>query len=213
MKFHIKPKESRPNPKVIFPNALSIIEYAFSIDDTDYFQYQDFNNTPMDRAFNALCFFNELDMKCDRDFLKAHCTAVDNLINDTKSIKLTEIVKLNLQIKERLDLLFEPDIAYKLCGVVFFDETENPNRYEHKKGIEKANVFRQVPISDFFLSQPINRFVPLTHLSISDFQTSCEVIMKITRKQLEYISTMLSEDNKNSEWYNQLVSHLPGALV
>ncbi len=211
--FYILPKESQPNPKEIFKNALAIIEYAFSIGSENYFQFQDFNNTPMDRAFNALTHFTELDMRCDRDFLTAHTVAVDNMINNPKAIKLTEILKLNLQLKERLELLFEPDIAYKLCSVVFFDETENPHRYEYKKALEKAQLFRTVPISDFFLSQPINRFVPLTHLSINDFQTSCEVIMKITRKQLENISMMLSGADKSSEWYRRLVSHLPEELV
>lgn len=207
-KFHIKPKEEQKNPKEIFPNALSIIDYAFSIDDKDFYAFQDFNNTPMDRAFNALTHFNELDMRCDRDFLIAHTKAVDNMINDTKAIKLTEIVKLNLQLKERLEFLFEPDVAYKLCSVVFFDETENPHRYEYKKSFSKSQLFRTAPISDFFLSKPIGRFVPLTNLSINDFQGYCEVIMKMTRKQLESISTMLSEADKSNDWYKRLESHL-----
>lgn len=211
--FHILPKESQPNAKEVFKNALSIIEYSFSINNENFFSFLDFNATPMDRAFNALTHFNEMDMRCDRDFLTAHATAVDNLINDTKAIKLTEIVKLNLQLKERLEFLFEPDIAYKLCSVVFFDETENPHRYEYKKALSKAQLFRTTPISDFFLSKPIGRFVPLTNLSINDFQPYCEVIMKATRKQLENISTMLSAQDKNKEWYKRLESHLQEALA
>jgi hypothetical protein len=202
--FHIKAAEDRPIPKDIFPNAISIIEYSFSIGNNDYFAFSDFNQTPMDRAFNALSFFTELDMRCTREYLQAHCTAVDNMINDTKSIKLTEIVKLNMQLKERLDFLFEPEIAYKLCSVVFFDETENPNRYEYKKGLEKARLFREVPISDFFLSKPIGRFVPATILSTNDFQESCEVLTKITKKHLSNISTMLSESDKKNDWFKRL---------
>ncbi len=212
-RFHILPTEAQPNPKEVFPNAISIVDYSFSIGQHNFFCFSDFNSTPMDRAFHALTHFNELDMRCDRDFLTAHSTAVTNLINDIKSIKLTEIVKLNLQLQERLEFLFEPDIAYKLCSVVFFDQTENPHRYEYKKALEKAKLFREVPIDDFFLSKPIGRFVNLTSLSISDFQPYCEVIMKMTRKQLDFISTMLSEQDKNKEWYKRLGLHLPEELV
>lgn len=211
--FHIKPKEEQKNPKDIFPNALSIISYAFSLNDRDYYNFDDFNSTPMDRAFNALAFFNELDMRCTREFLQAHCQAVDNMINDTKAIKLTEIVKLNMQLKERLDFLFEPEIAYKLCGVVFFDETENPNRYEYKKGLEKTKLFREIPISDFFLSKPIGRYVPLTRLSINDLPEYFETVTKITKKQLDTIFTTLSEQDRNNEWYKLLESLSPKDLA
>lgn len=212
-KFHILPESERKNPKEVFPNALSIIEYAFNIENIQYFQFQDFNQTPMNRAFNALSFFNELDRRCTREFLQAHCAAVDNLINDTKAIKLTEIVKLNLQLKERLDFLFEPDIAYKLCSVVFFDSTENPHRYEYKKGLEKAAIFRDCPIEDFFLSQPISRFVPPMILSTNDFQTSCEVLTKITKQQLANISTMLSDQQMKTDWYKHLSLVYPQELT
>ena len=107
---------------------------AFKLDGVQYYQFKDINNTMSGRAFAALDFYNELDMKCNRDYLLQHTEAVDALLSDPKKINVGELYNLNKQIKERLEFILVPDIVYKLASVVYFDESEAPYDYDYQYG-------------------------------------------------------------------------------
>ena len=80
--------------------------------------------------------YNELSMRCSHEYLLAHTTAVDNILNDKKNIKITELARLNMFLKERLELIVEGEIIMKLASVVFFDENEKPYEYNYKYNLE-----------------------------------------------------------------------------
>lgn len=195
--------DNRPT-KEIFPNSRDIINYAFTIDGIDYFEFSDFNSVPCIRGFNALSFYEELKMRCTREYLLAFSTAFDDVLNNQNGIKMTDLFKLNVQLKERLELLHEPDIAYKLCSVVFFDATENPYNFDFKHAIIKSQKFKKAPLEQFFFAKPITRLIPYISSWGSDLATYCQMVTEIKKKHIEDISTMLSEANKNSEWFNLL---------
>lgn len=204
--------DNRPT-KEIFPNAVGIIEYAFTLKGVDYFQFSDYNSMANDRAFNALAFYKELSMSCSRDYLLSFSKALDDILNNPKQVLITEIVRLNLQLKERLDLLFEPDIAYKLCSVVFFDASENPNRFEFKHALKKAKIFKEAPIADFFLARPVVQLLPFISSLSKDFLQYCQIVNAINQKHIDSISTMLSEESKREEFYKRLLSQRPKDLA
>ena len=206
------PIDNRPI-KEIFKDARHVIDYAFTLGGVDYYQFNDFNSVPCERGFAALEFFTELDQRCTRDYLKSFCKAGLDEINNTKGIRLTEIVKLFFQLQERLDMIIEPKIAFKLCGVVFFDATENPYRFEYKKCIEKAELFEKGDMNAFFLSQPITKLIPYTSSLGSDLREYCQTVNAITREHVKHISTMLSELNKNSELFRSVMSQSTKDLV
>ena len=206
-KCFTKDKKDQKDPKTVFPTARDIIKYAFSIDDNDYYEFDDFNNIPCERGFNCLAFYNELQMRCTRDYIMAFSAALDNTLN-SKSIKLTDVFELNQQLKERLEFLHEDEIAYKLCSVVFFDGSENPYRYDFKHGLEKANLFKTAPMMDFFFQKPIVKLMPYISSWSSDLQEYCQMTNQITKKQIQDISKMLSETDKNKEYYKSLKSLL-----
>jgi hypothetical protein len=210
-KFSTTRRSEKPI-KEIFPNALGIINYAFTLNDTDYYEWADINSIPCERGFQALSFYNELSMRCTRDFLKAHCQAVQDVINDNTGIKITKLAKLNMVMEERLQLLHEPEIAAKLLSVVFFDETENPHRFDYGHSARKAKIFLNVQLDaemfDFFLSQPIVKWIPYLSSFTADFPQYCQTMIAITEEHLKNISTMLSEVNKNSESFSWLMSQM-----
>lgn len=199
--------------KEIFPNARDIIKYAFTLNGVDYFAFDDFNNVPCERGFHALNFYNELSMRCTREFLVAHTTAIDNILNDNNGIKVTELVKLNTQLKERLEFIVEIEIAYKLCSVVFFTADENPYRFDYKYSLKKADEFRKSKLDDFFLQQPITTLLPSIDSSIQDLPTYLNTLTKINSHHLESISTKLSVADKNKEWFHTLMSPLQQEAV
>lgn len=201
----MEPRKNLSPIKKIFPEARHVIDYAFTLGGVDYFEFNDFNSVPCERGFAALEFFTELDQRCTRDYLKSFAQAGIDEINNTKGIRLTEIVKLFFQLQERLEMIIEPKIAYKLCGVVFFDATENPYRFEHKKCIEKADKFELEGVADFFLSQPITKLIPYTSSLGNDLMEYCQTVNEVTREHTKHISMMLSETSKNSESFKSLM--------
>lgn len=209
MKCFVKDPSLRRNPKEVFPNSRDIIVYAFSIDDgvetTDYYEFGDFNNVPCERGFQCLAFYNELAMRCTREYLLAFSAALDNTLNSPK-IKLTDVFTLNQQLKERLEMLHENEIAYKLCSVVFFDGQENPYRFDYKHSIEKADRFRKAPIDQFFFLKPVTQVLPYLATWSEDLREYCELTTRMTESHIRSISTMLSEADKSKEYYRLLES-------
>src|SRR6185369_9725105 len=79
------------------------IESAFVCGGTEYFWFPELFTMPVDRALDALPFYEELRMRCDREFLTAHCTAVESILSDPKKINIGKLAQLNIQLKERLE--------------------------------------------------------------------------------------------------------------
>jgi hypothetical protein len=209
-KLRVLKKEEQPNPKTVFPNAHHEIVYEFTIGDENYFSFHDFNDVPCERGFHILTFYNEMQQKCTREYLLAFSTALENILNSPK-IKITDIMTLNMQLKERLEFITEPMIALKLCTVYFFTENENPYMFNYKKSAEKAEAFKNCGDA-FFLTiskKPIARLIPYISTLANDSSTFWEITNMMTEKHLETISTMLSEADKSKEFYKLLELQKP----
>jgi hypothetical protein len=189
------------NPKDYFPNSKYVIVYAFSIAERHYFRFDDPLNTPYDRALKCLVYYKELDMNCDRGFIKAHTEAFDNafLKNKIDINTLLELKQLNDQLKQRLALPKEPDLMYKLASVIFFDQNENPTVYEFKYGENKIKAWKKnTSLTDFFLSKPLRELIPyLEHAGINLEQFS-RMIEKESAQHSKNISAMLSGEQKTA---------------
>lgn len=196
-----------PQRTNIFPVKLDHrVEFAFEADGIKYFEFSDANNIPCERAFSAIALYEELNMRCTREYLQAHAQAVEDAINDRGGISITNLAKLNQQLKERLDLIFEPELVYKLASVIYFDETENPYKYDFKYGIEKVARWKKQNIADFFLSLPIKKLLPQTDLSNQDLEDYSRITKALTKEHLDSIFTIASGKSRKSELFNTLAS-------
>ena len=189
--FHIKPEHRTVE--------------AFTSNGITYYCFDDNLQLPHDRFFSAMQFYEELKMKCSRDYLLAHVQAVDDAINN-KNIQLTKIIQANNNLRERLEFIFEPDIAYKLASVVFFDHTENPYEYDFKYGLEKIERWKKEKVSDFFLQMPIRKLIGLGGLSEADLEHYTQVGRQMTKAHISALSSTLSEESKKKEFYKTLES-------
>ena len=200
-------QDNRPI-KEIFPNSRDIIKYSFTLPDgTDFFEFENFNDCPNERGFAALSYFNEMSMRCSREYLQSHCLAMDNIINSGK-IDLMSIVKLHIQMKERLDWIFEPEIALKLCSVVFFTAEENPYRYDFNYGGKKAVRFKEAG-PDFFTiicREPLVKLIPYISSFSNDLKGYLEDLTNLNQKHITNISMSLSETDRKLECFKQLLS-------
>jgi len=199
-----------------FKESGQVIEYAFTIGGTDYYQHTDEMNMPYRRALKALTFYKELDMKCDRLYLESHIKAMETLFSG-KKIGFEEMAKmkrLNDQLKERVQWVVVDDHVYKIASVRFFDRTENPNDYDYKYNEKKIAHWRaHESVKDFFLREPILRLVPFLRSAPIDLESYSAIVTELTQAHLDYLWEILSQQQKtelqNSTGISSLAEILP----
>ena len=178
--------------------------WAFKCGGIDHYEFEDINNLMCGRAFAAIDFYNELGMKCTREFLQAHCAAVQEILNPKTPIDIFKLNTLNVQLQERLDMVIDSETIYKIASVVFFDKTEKPYSYDFKYGQKKIERWKKEEGLDFFLRKPIRNLIPALEISDKDFLAYMKVGQEINREHLGSISTMLSSKDATADWYKTL---------
>jgi hypothetical protein len=172
------------------------IVFAFEVGGTKYYQFDDAFNTPCERALAALPYYRELDMRCTREYLLKHTEAVTELLTGTK-VNLEKLGQLNVQLKDRLNMIFEPDIAYKLASVVYFDKSESPYQYDFKYARKKiAHWKKHKGVHDFFLQMPLQKLIPFLSGVEMNLDIFSEVAEKMNRIHSAVISSISSSEGK-----------------
>lgn len=179
---------------------------AFVSNGVQYYQFADPFNLCSGRAYAANNFYTELEQKCSREVLIAHCQAMDNILNNPKQIILQDIVRLNHLLKERLELIIPEDSIFKLASVVYFDKNEKPYDYDQKYNYEKIKRWKKEGLSSFFLSKELKELTPFSNIAQTDFETLTTIGRQITDQHLKTLSSLLSSEQKNSEPINVLFS-------
>ena len=156
----------------------------------------DIFNVPWERGTEAAHIYEELRMKCDKEYLRDHSDFVAEIINGPKfGLEQLELLRRgNNQLRQRLDWVVVPDHAYKLASVVYFDVSENPEKYEigyAKKKIEhwKANT----DVAAFFLQKPVRTLMPFSDEFAAIFQDYSEAITKVDLHHSHNLCTKFSE--------------------
>ena len=138
-------------------------------------------------------------MKCTRAYLTAHTKAINNILAKTpfKTTDLFELMKLNNQLSERLEFIYDTDLVYKLASVVYFDEKENPEDYDWTYNQKKIDKWKKdKSINDFFLTMPIADLVPFLKDFNMNFDSYSQIQMEQTAQHLASICTNLLEVQK-----------------
>lgn len=179
------------------PESKFRIKKAFVCGGIEYYQFDDVFNLPYQRGLTAITFFREMQMNCDREFLMAFCDAkanIGNKILDSMSAKKGEInlnktiallnqsAQLDVNLKERVAMITDADLVYKLASVVFFDKSESPTHYEHGYNQKKIEHWKKnASMYDFFLQMPLQELVPFLKKSGEDTQV---YLAKITEMMM-----------------------------
>jgi hypothetical protein len=172
------------------------ITFAFEVGGIKYYQFDDAFNTPCERALKALTYYEELRMRCTRDYLEKHCQAVKEVLSNTK-IDVQRLAVLNQQLLDRLELIIEPDIAYKLASVVYFDKNESPYVFDDKYAAKKVEHWKKHKgVHDFFLQKPVQALIPFINGSEVNLDIYSEVVRNLNRIHSALISGEPSETKK-----------------
>lgn len=184
--FGIKPKS------FILDQKYKVTE-AFRLNGVIYYQFDDSYQIPTGRAFAALTFYHELEMKCDKEYLAKHAKAMEILLSDPKKININAIAIINKNLKERLNLAPFPDHIYKLASVMFMDKNESPYNYDYKYGQEKIERWKKSgSILDFFLKIPLKDLVPSLTLPERNLETYFQVTEQIDQLHQTDLAEVLS---------------------
>jgi len=183
-----------------FDTAKHPVSFAFSSAGVDYFQFADPLNTPYKRGFTALTFYREMRMHCTDEFLKLHTEAMDQIFSDPQRINVGKAAMLTHQLKERLEWVFEPETAYKLASVVYFDKTEDPTLYDYDYGQKKIALWKkESSVHDFFLQQPLIRLMPFLRDFDGDLNHYSKTVEAIHKYHLETLYSVLSKMKLRTE--------------
>lgn len=181
--------EKKPMPKWDIENEGRIVE-AFEHDGKQYYMFEDINSMMTGRAFTCIDYYQELSSRVTREYLEKHCEAMDKILSGTE-INIMDIAKLESQLKERLTMIVDPDIVYKIASVVYFTEDESPWSYDFKLNQKKISHWKSLNLDDFFFMIRLKDLIPLGDLSNQDFETYTKVGNQMNQAHLANLSTML----------------------
>jgi hypothetical protein len=164
------------------------ITEAFTLGGTTYYWFDSQFEVPAGRQMAALAIYEEMNMRCTRDYLEMHVKAMDKILADPKRINLTYVIQLNMNLKERLELMPLPDFIYKLASVVFFDRSESEFNYDYEYNEKKIKKWKAAGGTlDFFSQRLAKDLIPSLTMPEASSRTYFQVasqIDKIHRKRL-----------------------------
>jgi len=169
-----------------------VIEPAFVSNGVQYYRIKDYFNTFSSRGLTALQVYEEWNMRLQKEHLQMFIERFDEIVNDPKQIKVSELWKIVGMLKERLDFVVPTtDLIYKFASVAFFDKNESPYSYDPEYAKEKIKRWKEAgDVNDFFIVMQLKDIVPLPTLSEQDLAICLSVIDKVAGHQLTKLQDM-----------------------
>lgn len=166
---------------------------AFQLGGTTYYMFDQTAEVPTGRMLAALAIYTEMEMKVDKEYLDLHTRAMEKLLSDPKKINVMYIAQLNLNLKERLELMPLPDFIYKLASVIFFDNTESPYSYSFEYNKKKIEQWKKSgDILDFFLSRLSSELIPSLKPATGNTKMFFQVAEQVAGIHLTEVTKILS---------------------
>jgi len=208
MQVRTASKNSQRTP--VFPVPVhEPVKFAFDIADKTYWKYPDIFKTPSLRGLQAMVFYDELNKRTSKALYQEELDAELILLQKIRYAISGEAGKINLgdaftaigdwekilnYRKERMMFIVEPDLVWKLASIVYFDETENPHRYDMAYNLEIKIPFWKESVTehDFFFSKPVKELIPYMEEYEQNFQTYSQVIRMVREIHSNHLSSIKS---------------------
>lgn len=188
--FKSAPKWNKEHRHIIVP--------AFTWNGKQYYQLDDYMNIPCKRALEAIRIYEEFNNRASRAFLLAQCDQMDAALNKGM---LTEVAKINKDIRDRLNMVYSPDLVINLASIIYFDENEDPLTYEVDYNKKKVKAWREGGLNPFFCQLPLSELMPSLDFSKIDSQMLINLNKELAQLTLIQIDGLLS--GQCSELLNQ----------
>lgn len=173
-------------------------EYAFSCGGTAYYRFADITNLPYERGLQALYIYNQIEMRCSRDFLVKYTEATDKILHG-KDIDIYTLNQMNEILKQRLSMPTDVELLYQLASVAFFDASENPQVYEEEYAKKKIAKWRKdKEVTAFFSQKALKELMPFLANVGCDLNTFSKLNEDLNKIHGELLHTLTSIREQNS---------------
>ena len=104
-------------------------------------------------------------------------------------------MQLNVNLRERVELMPMPEYIYKLASVIFFDKSESLYSYDYDYNKLKIEKWKAAGGTlDFFSKTPLKELVPLLSMPSIDMQTYLTVTKMVEETHQALRQGILSEE-------------------
>lgn len=166
---------------------------AFKLGGVTYSMFDSQFEVPTGRQMAAIAIYEEMNMRCTREYLEMHVKAMDKILADPRKINLTWVMQLNSNLKERLTLMPLPDFIYRLASVVFFDETESEFNYDYKYNEKKIEKWKAAGGTlDFFSQRLAKDLIPSLTMPAASSKMYFQVASQIDKIHHKHLTDILS---------------------
>lgn len=160
----IRPKSNT----AIHPKYKKLVEKIATVDGKGLYMFKSLLDMPHSRYNHCSRFSTEFNMKLDSDILRESITQLRELLIEPTKKALTKASEILMLLDEHTKMLISIESSYRLASCVYFWEDEDLNDYDFLIGDHKIELFKKYNFGDFFLSEPMNRFLPAMNLSVND---------------------------------------------
>lgn len=170
--------------KTSHPELKIPIKFEFTEDKTDVYTFTDDLEMPEMRMRYATRFYQEMQMKCDKEHLTKMIDKCEDLLNQGKMAGTWELLS---DLKYRLTWAFEPETLYRYATVMYFTLDENLKGYDLDFNTKKIELFKKKGMK-YFLEALSEGSEKLLEQSTEDFETYIEELKKQSSKQAKKLS-------------------------
>jgi hypothetical protein len=139
-------------------------------------------------------------MGCDSEFLNKYVETIREIINDKKSISLTNIIRMTTILEERVKYIRPKNLYLQIAAVATFDETEDPYTFDYDYARKKMERWsKDEAILDFFLKQNIGGMIPQSTRYEGSSKNYFEIMERITKEHYRILTSISSKSKSTSE--------------
>jgi hypothetical protein len=192
-------------PLKVWPNENGVvIQHGFTSGGEHYYYIKDSTDLPSQRAMMALEMLDRWENRCSPEYLKAFVLSLKEYT--TKQLDLSEVYKLINELDERINFAIpSQDIVWMLMSVMFFDENENPFKFDATYGDEKIKRWiENKDIPPFFLIQPLKELLTLPQLSQEGLSYYLKAMNLLSKKHIEHLLERRQLEITNPDLYTAL---------
>lgn len=189
----IKSLFNKPKQKTaIHPDYKTLIQKVAKIKGRQLYQFKSLLDMPHDRYNKATRFVTEFNMKLDADILQK---SIEDSLKYANEGNFTKVIGILILLQQHTEMLISIESSYRLASCVYFWKNEDLDDYDFEIGDEKISLFKEIGFDSFFLSKPMNNFIPAINISAQDLR-ACSLYEKELKNLL---SKQLTGKNGKNE--------------
>lgn len=161
------------------------VEPAFKIKGIQYYRFKQDYRIPYGRYQFLQTFLLQYDLRMDLNLFRAMIAKLKkNLFGPPGDIDMGKAYQVITTMEARAELAFDPEQAYNLASVVYFDVKEILYEYDRDHNKKKIALWREAGALDFFYTRPLSELLGLNDFSEEDLtnyiRDSSEMLKDLT---------------------------------